>query len=126
MYVLFNKDVYLATAAPRKSMTDYFFKNADADEVLFIHEGTGVLKTVYGQIPFEYGDYLVIPRGTIYQMHFETEQNRIFITESFSPIRPPKRYLNQYGQLLEHSPYCERDIKLPELKDTFDQKVILK
>ena len=103
VYVLFNKDVYLATAAPRKSMMDYFFKNADADEVLFIHEGTGVLKTVYGQIPFEYGDYLVIPRGTIYQLHFETEQNRIFITESFSPIRPPKRYLNQYGQLLEIS-----------------------
>ncbi len=130
VYVLFNKDVYLATAAPRKSMTDYFFKNADADEVLFIHEGTGVLKTVYGQIPFEYGDYLVIPRGTIYQLHFETEQNRIFITESFSPIRPPKRYLNQYGQLLEHSPYCERDIKLPELKETFDQtgdfKVLIK
>lgn len=122
VYVLFNNDVYLATAAPRKSMTDYFFKNADADEVLFIHEGTGVLKTVYGQIPFEYGDYLVIPRGTIYQLHFETEQNRIFITESFSPIRPPKRYLNQYGQLLEHSPYCERDIKLPELKETFDEK----
>lgn len=130
VYVLFNKDVYLATAAPRKSMMDYFFKNADADEVLFIHEGTGVLKTVYGQIPFEYGDYLVIPRGTIYQLHFETEQNRIFITESFSPIRPPKRYLNQYGQLLEHSPYCERDIKLPELKETFDQtgdfKVLIK
>lgn len=130
VYVLFNKDVYLATAAPRKSMTDYFFKNADADEVLFIHEGSGVLKTVYGQIPFEYGDYLVIPRGTIYQLHFETEQNRIFITESFSPIRPPKRYLNQYGQLLEHSPYCERDIKLPELKETFDQtgdfKVLIK
>ena len=130
VYVLFNKDVYLATAAPRKSMTNYFFKNADADEVLFIHEGTGVLKTVYGQIPFEYGDYLVIPRGTIYQLHFETEQNRIFITESFSPIRPPKRYLNQYGQLLEHSPYCERDIKLPELKETFDQtgdfKVLIK
>jgi homogentisate 1,2-dioxygenase len=122
VYTLFNNDVYLASAAPRKSMTDYFFKNADADEVLFIHEGSGVLKTVYGQIPFEYGDYLVIPRGTIYQLHFETEQNRIFITESFSPIRPPKRYLNQYGQLLEHSPYCERDIKLPELKETFDEK----
>lgn len=130
VYVLYNKDVYLATAAPKKSMVDYFFKNADADEVLFIHEGTGILKTIYGQIPFEYGDYLVIPRGTIYQLHFETEQNRIFITESFSPIRPPKRYLNQYGQLLEHSPYCERDIKLPELKETFDQtgdfKVLIK
>jgi len=130
VYVLFNKDVYLAAAAPQKSMTDYFFKNADADEVIFIHEGSGVLKTVYGQIEFEYGDYLVIPRGTIYQLHFETENNRLFITESFSPIRPPKRYLNQYGQLLEHSPYCERDIKLPELKETFDEtgdfKVLIK
>lgn len=130
VYVLFNNDVYLASAAPRKSMTDYFFKNADADEVIFVHEGTGTLKTVYGEIPFEYGDYLVIPRGTIYQLHFETEQNRLFITESFSPIRPPKRYLNNYGQLLEHSPYCERDIKLPELKETFDQtgdfKVLIK
>ncbi len=122
VYVLFNKDVYLAAAAPQKSMTDYFFKNADADEVIFIHEGSGVLKTVYGQIEFEYGDYLVIPRGTIYQLHFATENNRLFITESFSPIRPPKRYLNQYGQLMEHSPYCERDIKLPLLKETFDEK----
>ncbi|MES2728323.1 MAG: homogentisate 1,2-dioxygenase [Bacteroidota bacterium] len=130
VYTLFNNDVYLASAAPRKSMTDYFFKNADADEVIFIHEGTGVLKTVYGQIAFEYGDYLVVPRGTIYQLHFETEQNRLFITESFSPICPPKRYLNKHGQLLEHSPYCERDIKLPELKETFDQtgdfKVLIK
>lgn len=130
VYVLFNRDVYIASAAPQKSMTDYFFKNADADEVIFIHEGSGVLKTVYGQIEFEYGDYLVIPRGTIYQLHFSTENNRLFITESFSPIRPPKRYLNQYGQLLEHSPYCERDIKLPELKETFDQtgdfKVLIK
>jgi len=122
VYVLFNTDVYLAAAAPQKSMTDYFFKNADADEVIFIHEGSGVLKTVYGQIEFEYGDYLVIPRGTIYQLHFATENNRLFITESFSPIRPPKRYLNQYGQLMEHSPYCERDIKLPLLKETFDEK----
>ena len=123
---MFNKDVYLAAAAPQKSMTDYFFKNADADEVIFIHEGSGVLKTVYGQIEFEYGDYLVIPRGTIYQLHFATENNRLFITESFSPIRPPKRYLNQYGQLMEHSPYCERDIKYPYLKKLLTKRVILK
>lgn len=122
VYLLFNKDLYLASAAPKKSMTDYFYKNADADEVLFIHEGSGVLKTLYGQIPFEYGDYLVIPRGTIYQLHFATGSNRLFITESFSPIRPPKRYLNQFGQLLEHSPYCERDIKLPENLETHDAK----
>ncbi len=117
-----NKDLYVVTAAPKKSMEDYFFKNADADEVLFIHEGNGVLKTIYGQIPFEYGDYLVIPRGTIYQLEFADKNNRIFITESFSPIHPPKRYLNNFGQLLEHSPYCERDIKLPENLITVDVK----
>ncbi len=119
-YLLFNSDLYISSAAPKKSMTDYFFKNADADEVIFIHEGAGTLKTVYGQIQFEYGDYLVIPRGTIYQMHFNNENNRLFIVESFSPIRPPKRYLNQYGQFLEHSPYCERDIKLPQNLETND------
>ncbi|MFZ9756004.1 MAG: homogentisate 1,2-dioxygenase, partial [Bacteroidia bacterium] len=65
--LLFNNDVHIGVAAPTQSMTDYFFKNSDADEVLFVHEGSGVLKTIYGQIPFDYGDYLVIPRGTIYQ-----------------------------------------------------------
>jgi homogentisate 1,2-dioxygenase len=121
-YLLFNRDLYIASAAPRRSMTEYFFKNADADEVIFIHEGSGTLNTVYGKITFEYGDYLVIPRGTIYQLHFNSENNRLFITESFSPIRAPKRYLNQYGQFLEHSPYCERDIKLPENLETHDEK----
>ncbi|MDI1234409.1 MAG: homogentisate 1,2-dioxygenase [bacterium] len=127
---LFNKDVYLTTAAPQASMTDYFFKNADCDEVIFIHEGKGTLKTLYGKINFEYGDYLVIPRGIIYQLVFEDENNRLFITESFSPIRPPKRYLNNYGQFLEHSPYCERDIKLPHSIETHDEtgdfKVMIK
>lgn len=122
VYLLFNSDLYIASAAPRQSMTDYFFKNADADEVIFVHEGSGTLKTIYGQIDFEYGDYLVVPRGTIYQLHFNDSNNRLFITESFSPIRPPKRYLNQYGQFLEHSPYCERDIKLPERLETHDKK----
>ncbi|MEN9459555.1 MAG: hypothetical protein RL135_2178, partial [Bacteroidota bacterium] len=66
--MLFNRDLHISVAAPKKSMTDYFYKNADADEVIFVHEGSGVLKTLYGQIPFEYGDYLVIPRGVIYQL----------------------------------------------------------
>jgi homogentisate 1,2-dioxygenase len=122
MVMLFNRDVYISSAAPTQSMTNYFFKNADADEVIFVHEGSGTFKSLYGDIDFEYGDYLVIPRGTIYQLHFSTSNNRLMITESFSPIRPPKRYLNQHGQLLEHSPYCERDIKLPTLNNTFDEK----
>ncbi len=127
---LFNNDLYIISAAPKQSMKDYFYKNADADEVIFIHEGSGILKTLYGQIPFEYGDYLVVPRGVIYQLHFNDENNRLFITESFSPIRPPKRYLNTSGQFLEHSPYCERDIKVPENLETHDEigdfKVIIK
>ncbi len=119
--VLVNNDCHIVLAAPQKS-TDYFYKNADADEMIFVHEGEGVLKTIYGNLPFGYGDYLVIPRGTIYQIQFKTDQNRLFIVESFSPIRFPKKYLSKYGQLLEHSPYCERDIRPPQDLQTFDEK----
>ncbi|MFM9051867.1 MAG: homogentisate 1,2-dioxygenase [Bacteroidota bacterium] len=120
--VLVNNDVHLSLAAPRASMNDYFFKNADADEVLFIHEGSGTLHTIYGSIDFKYGDYVVVPRGTIYQLRFDTSDNRLLIIESFSAIEPPKRYRNSYGQLEEHSPYCERDIRRPESLHTFDQQ----
>jgi homogentisate 1,2-dioxygenase len=111
--VLVNNDLYIYVAAPRKSMTDYYFKNSQADEVIFIHEGEGKLKTIYGDLKFGYGDHLVIPRGTIYQFQFANENNRLFIVESFSPVRYPKRYINKFGQLLEHAPYCERDIRQP-------------
>lgn len=117
-----NKQLVVGSAAPSASMNDYFFKNSDADEVLFIHKGEGTLKTIYGKVDFEYGDYLVIPRGTIYQLEFKGSDNRIMYTESFSPVHPPKRYLNKYGQFLEHSPYCERDIKLPQDLETFDEE----
>lgn len=120
--VLVNSDLHISLAAPRKSMTDYFYKNSQADELIFIHEGNGQLHTGYGIIDFEYGDYLVIPRGTIYQLHFKTEKNRLFIVESFSPIQTPKRYRNHVGQLLEHAPYCERDIKRPHSLKTYDEK----
>jgi len=111
--VLVNSDCYIELAAPKKSMDDYFYKNADADEVIFIHKGTGTLKTQLGDIPFSYGDYLVVPRGMIYQIKFDSEDNRLFIVQSFHPIYTPKRYRNWFGQLLEHSPYCERDIRTP-------------
>ena len=120
--VLVNKDCKIVLAAPRKSMTEYFFKNADADEVIFIHKGTGTLRTMYGNIPFEYGDYLVVPRGTIYQLKFDDSDNRLFIVESSSPIITPKRYRNQFGQLMEHSPFCERDIRKPSELETHDKK----
>jgi homogentisate 1,2-dioxygenase len=120
--VLINADLHISLAAPRKSMQDYFYKNSQADEVLFVHVGSGVLKTGFGDISFAYGDYLIIPRGTIYQLHFDTPDNRLFIVESFSPIRSPQRYLNKYGQLMEHAPYCERDIRKPANLVTNDKK----
>jgi homogentisate 1,2-dioxygenase len=120
--VLVNNDCYIVLAAPQEGMKDYFYKNADADECIFVHEGSGVLRTMYGELKFGYGDYLVIPRGTIYQISFDNDKNRLFIVESFSPIRFPKKYLSKYGQLLEHSPYCERDIRPPQNLVTHDEK----
>ncbi|MCX6210590.1 MAG: homogentisate 1,2-dioxygenase [Bacteroidetes bacterium] len=120
--VLVNNDCHISLAAPQQSLTEYFYKNADADEVIFIHQGTGKLITQYGELTFSYGDYIVIPRGTIYQIHFNESNNRLFIVESFSPIRYPKRYLSRHGQLLEHSPFCERDIRTPQNLQSFDEK----
>jgi homogentisate 1,2-dioxygenase len=120
--VLMNNDCKIILAAPRKSTTDYFFKNADADECIFVHVGSGVLKTMYGNISFGYGDYLVIPRGTIYQFEFASEDNRLLIVESYSPIITPNRYRNKFGQLEEHAPFCERDIRKPETLETHDEK----
>lgn len=120
--VLFNDDCQMSLAAPTKSFTDSFYKNGDADEVIFVHRGTGTLKTQYGKIPFRYGDYLVIPRGCIYQIEFDTDDNRLFITESFSPIQFPKRYMSRYGQLLEHSPFCERDVRKPQDLEAIDEQ----
>ncbi|TAG32142.1 MAG: homogentisate 1,2-dioxygenase [Sphingobacteriia bacterium] len=120
--ILVNNDCHIVLAAPEQSITDYFYKNADADELIFIHEGSGRLLTQYGELLFGYGDYIIIPRGSIYQIHFNTPQNRLLIVESFSPLRYPKRYTSKNGQLLEHSPYCERDIRGPQQLITKDEK----
>jgi homogentisate 1,2-dioxygenase len=120
--VLVNRDCHIVLASPQKSMTDYFYKNADADEMIFVHEGSGVIKTCYGELNFSYGDYIVLPRGTIYQILFNDEKNRLFIVESFHPIRYPKRYTSRNGQLMEHAPFCERDIRGPENLITKDEK----
>lgn len=120
--VMLNGDCSIGLAAPKQSMRTYFYKNADADEMLFIHRGKGTLRTFMGNIQFEYGDYLIIPRGMIYQLEFESTDNRIFYVESYAPIYTPKRYKNSSGQHLEHSPFCERDFKLPTELETYDQK----
>ncbi len=120
--LMVNSDCKLIMAAPRKSMTDYFFKNADCDEVIFVHVGSGTFKTMYGELKFSYGDYIVVPRGMVYQIDFDDENNRLLIIESNSPITTPRHYRNEYGQLLEHSPFCERDIVKPSNLQTIDKK----
>lgn len=120
--VLVNNDCHIVLGAPISGTSNYFYKNTDADELIFVHEGSGVIKTQYGQLPFGYGDYIILPRGTIYQIEFATEKNRLFIVESFTPLRYPKRYMSKYGQLMEHAPYCERDIRTPQDLQTFDEK----
>ncbi|MCH7784192.1 MAG: homogentisate 1,2-dioxygenase [Bacteroidetes bacterium] len=120
--VLTNSDCNIILAAPKHSMKDYFYKNGDADELIFVHKGTGKLRTMLGNLDFKYGDYLLIPRGVIYKIDFDDEDNRLFIVESYSPIYTPKRYRNDFGQLLEHSPFCERDIRVPYELETNNEK----
>ncbi|MDB3904938.1 homogentisate 1,2-dioxygenase [Crocinitomicaceae bacterium] len=120
--VLTNSDVTLYLSRPGNVNENYFYKNVDADEVIFIHEGKGILRSQVGNIEFSYGDYLVIPRGMIYKMDFEDKNNRHFITESKHPVYTPKRYRNWFGQLLEHSPYCERDFRTPKDLETHNEK----
>jgi homogentisate 1,2-dioxygenase len=115
-----NADMSIGLAAPTET-SPYYFKNADADEMIFVHHGSGELQTMFGTVPFEPGDYLVIPRGTVYRMEFDTIENRLLLVESRGPIFTPKRYRNEFGQMLEHSPFCERDIKRPEVLETYDE-----
>jgi len=120
--LMFNNDVHLSVAAPRQSLRSYFYKNADADELLFVHSGSGTLRTMVGNLTFEYGDYLIIPRGMIYQIDFKDRDNRLLVLDSMGPIYTPRRYRNHFGQLLEHSPFCERDIRRPADLETHEEK----
>ena len=119
--ILMNNDCHIVLAAPKKSLSEYYYKNADCDELIFVHKGSGKLRTLLGNIEFRYGDYLMIPRGMIYQIEFNDENNRLFIVESSSPMYTPKRYRNWFGQLLEHSPFCERDLRRPTDLETHDE-----
>ncbi|MDX9749470.1 MAG: homogentisate 1,2-dioxygenase [Flavobacteriales bacterium] len=120
--ILVNSDVQIILSAPTAKSVDYFYKNADCDEMIFIHQGTGRLRTLLGTLEFGYGDYLLVPRGMIYTMEFDGAENRHFIVESHRPVYTPKRYRNWFGQLLEHSPFCERDIRRPKDLETHDEK----
>jgi len=116
-----NNALHIGLAAPTQS-PEYFYKNADADELIFVHNGSGTLRTMFGSLFFHYGDYIVIPRGTVYQIEFTTIENKLLFIESFDPIFTPRRYRNDFGQLLETAPFCERDIKRPTNLKTYDEK----
>jgi homogentisate 1,2-dioxygenase len=112
--MLLNSDVSISICNPSENDTGYYYKNAQADEVVFVHEGSGELHSQMGSVPFRAGDYLVIPRTVIHRFQFTNEEAvRLLIIESFSPVETPRRYRNHFGQLLEHAPYCERDIRPP-------------
>ena len=120
--ILANNDVAIGLAAPTAKTVDYFYKNTDADEMLFVHKGSGRLRSTFGTLDFKYGDYLLIPRGIIYTLEFDGPDNRLLTLESHQPMYTPHRYRNEFGQLLESSPYCERDIRRPHGLETHDKK----
>ena len=116
-----NDDVAVGVSRPTESM-NYFYRNGQSYEMWFVHEGKGVLRSQFGCLPFHEGDYIVIPFGTTWKMELEGMGHRFLFLECPSQIEPPKRYLNKYGQFLEHSPYCERDIRVPQDLETHMEK----
>lgn len=121
-YLLGNSDLLIGTANVTEEMKSYY-RNGDGDEMLFIHHGSGKIETMFGSLSYKPGDYVIIPIGTIYRvLPDQNVATKILFIESFSQITTPRRYRNEYGQLLEHSPFCERDIRGPEKLEVFDEK----
>src|SRR5919198_4376390 len=109
--LMWNADVEIALCRPSQPM-EFFYRNGEGDEVVFVHEGSGTLETIFGDLPYKEGDYVVIPRGTTYRLVPDGEQRYLVFT-SPGLIEIPRRYRNEYGQLLEHAPYYHRDIHAP-------------
>jgi homogentisate 1,2-dioxygenase len=121
MQYLFNETCSISTATPTKSCKG-FYKNVYAHEMIFIHEGTGKLKTDFGVIDYIEGDYLVIPKGVIYQIDVDGPSNRHFVVECTTAFDIPRQFRNEHGQCAEHAPYCERDFRPPNRLETVDEK----
>lgn len=100
----------------------WFYKNSDGDEILYIHNGSGTLDSMFGRLKFAKGDYIVIPKGTIYKLHFDSLPCHMLAIVSYGPVTIPKRYRNEYGQLLEHAPFKERDVHAPYELPVFDDR----
>ncbi|TDL35257.1 homogentisate 1,2-dioxygenase [Jeotgalibacillus sp. S-D1] len=121
-YILGNDDLLIGIIHANEQMEDYY-RNGDGDEMLFVHYGSGKIETMFGTISYRKGDYIIIPIGTIYRViPAAEEETKFLLIESFSQLTTPRRYRNEYGQLLEHSPFCERDLRGPEELLTFTGK----
>jgi homogentisate 1,2-dioxygenase len=118
--ILFNQEVALAMVCPTQT-DDFFYRNAGADELLYLAQGSGVLESQMGTIAIRAGDYVVIPRGIIHRLRWDSNEVRVLVIESVGAIRTPKRYRNEFGQMMEHAPFCERDIRVPESLPVVDQ-----
>ncbi len=111
----FNSDVVMGVARPARAMpAGRFYRNGEADELLYVHEGEGLFDSVFGPMRYGPGDYIVIPIGTTWRLDPDVgSAQRMLWLECPSELEPPKRYRNDYGQLLEHAPYYQRDIRVP-------------
>jgi homogentisate 1,2-dioxygenase len=119
--IAFNDDVAMHTASPTEG-AEFFYRNGSADEVLYIHRGSGVMNSEYGRLKFGEGDYVVIPRGVTFRLEFDKGEVRLFIVESSGPIQVPQFFRNRHGQIKDDAPYSERDLRVPEFRDPIDEK----
>lgn len=120
--LLTNNQVSISVATAGKK-TNHFFKNAAAHELMFVHHGRGQCHSEYGTLQLVEGDYLVMPKGTIYQLAFQKpDAVKLYIVESAAPFEIPPTFRNEYGQLQEHAPYSERDFKAPALQPPVDKQ----
>ncbi|MCA9522704.1 MAG: homogentisate 1,2-dioxygenase [Myxococcales bacterium] len=119
--LLFNSDCLISTVHP-VSNTERFYRNAHADEMFFVRRGQGTLVSPMGRLAFQAGDYLVIPGGTLFQLYFEGLPAELLVLEANGLIETPRRYRNAHGQLLEHAPFCERDLRVPEWMEPIDAR----
>jgi len=118
--LLFNSDVAASIVQPTQE-DEFFYRNAQGDELIFVAEGGGALESQFGKLPFRQGDYLVVPRGILHRYRYTARPVRFFVLESTGYLRTPHRYRNEHGQLTENSPFCERDIRRPEELETHDE-----
>ena len=110
--LLHNNDVTISIVLPAEPM-NYHYRNGQGDELIFVDRGEGRIESLFGTLPFRRGDYLVIPIGTTYRL-VTSGPAKLLVFETRGSIETPRRYRNEHGQLLEHSPYCERDIRVPQ------------